>query len=115
MKAYIEQAIRGIETEKEQKLREVEQRVVQEKILPFNREVDEVRDREIQKLTADYNEQLRVLQNKFESDKNAHIVASEERKKENASAVIAVETETVTAKYNKIIENLQLSLSAIEE
>lgn len=115
MKAYIEQAIRSIEAQKEQKIREVEQRVMQEKILPFNREIDQSRDLAIQQLSSEYNEAVKVLQDKFAKDKNDIIVASDQHKKENADKLIASETASVEAEFGMIIAELESTLNKVKE
>lgn len=115
IRGHIEQAIRSIEAEKEQKLREVEQRVMQEKVLPFNREIDESRDKAIQQLSTEYNVAVNALQEKFAKDKNDIILASEQHKKVNADAIISAESKSVEEEYGIIIAELTNSLNKVKE
>lgn len=115
IRGHIEQAIRGIEAEKEAAKRDIEQRVMQEQIIPFNREIDESRDRAIQQLSTEYNVAVNALQEKFAKDKNDIIVASEQHKKEKADAVISAATASVEAEYGMFIAELTNSLNKAKE
>lgn len=104
IRVHIEQAIRNLEAEKEQVLRQAEQRVMQEKIVPFNREIDLARDKAI-----------KALQDKFEADKQDILVKSEQHKKEHAEEVVATEAAPLLAQYEMTIAALKETLGDTEE
>lgn len=110
IRAYIEQAIRSIEVEKEQALRQVKERVMQEKIVPFNRETDSLRDKAIQQLSVKHNEAVRALQDKFAEDKADILAKSEQHKKEFADKVVAEEATELIAEYDIAIAKLKETL-----
>lgn len=115
MRAYIEQAIRNVQARKEQKLRDARQAVMQDKILPYNRDIDEARDKAIQQLTLQYNEDVQKLQREFDEKKNSIILDGEEHKKKNEETVLMAETAAITAECDDIIRDLENTLSKIKE
>lgn len=115
IKAYIEQAIRSIEAEKEQEIRKVKERVMAEKIVPFNREKDELRDNAVQQKANELNEAIKVLQEQFAKDKADIYAKTEQRKKENAESVISAETAIIVSEYNATIVELKKTLGEPQE
>lgn len=115
IRGHIEQAIRGIQAEKEAELRAVEQRVMQESIVAFNADVDNSRDLAIQQLTEKYNRAISELETKFAEEKNAVIIAGEERKKSYTTSQLAVASKAVEDKYAVVIAKLTNSLNEIQE
>lgn len=115
IKTHIDQAIRNIELDREQTLRQVEQRVMQEKILPYNREIDEARDRAIQQLTVEREESIKAVQEKYTKEKSDILTSSEQRKKEHAAEVVAKEAAALLAEYDMTITALKATLSKTEE
>lgn len=103
-KQYIESAIRGIEVEMEQKLKDLQQQVIRDKIVPFNAEIDKDRD-----------EALRKLQEKYNEDRGTIITASEDKKKENETITLEIETKKLKDDYKIIIDNLANVKSQILE
>lgn len=115
IKTFIEQAIRNIQAEQEQELRNITQRVTQEKIVPFNREADIRRDEAIKQETDNLNAQIATLQADFAKKRNEIVVANEEYKKNHEQQVITAETALLNDKYAKAIAELEESLKNIEE
>lgn len=93
---YIEQAIRGIEVEREQKIAEVKATIVRDKVAPKNAEVDSIRDKALQE-----------LQEKYTTDRQAIIEASENQKADNENALIVAETASVAYEYDTKIAELK--------
>lgn len=104
MKSYIEQAIRGLESEKNTQANIVKERAMREIIIPKNQELDKAR--------ADA---LAEIQAKCDEEKQSIIKASEAKKKEFEQTVIETETASVNAKYNKVIDSLKKQLADIKE
>lgn len=115
IKTYVEQAIRNLEAEKQQKLREVEQHVTQEKIAPYNREIDTARDKAIQQLSAELNQQVKELQDKFALKREEITSMSEQRKKEYAADIVLVEAGSLIAEYDYTIAELKKLLKDTQE
>lgn len=104
---YIEQAIRGIEDEREQKITEIKTTIIRDKVAPQNAEIDQKRDLAIQELQTKLNADILALQEAFARERQAIIDASEKQKTENASTLIVAETASVTAEYDTKIAELK--------
>ncbi len=115
IKKYIEQTIRNLEAERDNELRTLEQRITQEKIVPFNREADIRKDKAIEQKTNAFNAQVSALQETFAKEKQDIIVANENYKKENAERILAAESAFIMAKYSATIERLTKMLNDEEE
>lgn len=115
IKKHIEQAIRNLEAERDNELHTLEQRITQEKIVPFNREADIRKDKAIEQKTADFNAQVSALQATFTKEKQDIIIANENYKKENAEKTLNAESAVVAAKYSAAIEKLTKMLNEVEE
>lgn len=115
IKQHIEQAIRSIETEKEQAIRLAEQKVMQEKVVPYNASIDEKKDAAVQQLTAKFNTDVQALQEQFAKDKAEVISACENDKAKNQRTVIATESALVSMEYDKAIASLKSSLGDVTD
>ena len=103
--AHIEQAIHSIETEREQQVATRKAIVMQEKVAPKNAEIDTARDKALQELQTKLNIDITALQEKFATERQAIIDASEQQKADNANALITAETASISYEYNaKIVE-----------
>lgn len=105
--AYIEQAIHGIETEREQKIAEIKAVIMQEKVAPKNAEIDNLRDRALQERQEKLNADIAALQEAFAAERQAIIEASEKQKTENANALIGAETASIAYEYDTKIAELR--------
>lgn len=114
-KQQIENAIRNIEVERDQKLRAVEQRVYQEKIAPYNADIDKQRDESMSKLQSDFNADIQKRQEKFNADKATIIAACEANKKNHAEVEIACAQKEIRDSYKAIIEILNKTANDIVE
>lgn len=115
IKQHIEQTINNIRSEKEQAIRIAEQRAIQEKIMPYNADIDEKRDKAVQQLTTEFNANVKALQEDFDKKKNEIIVSCEEDKKKNQQTVIATETALISMEYDKTISTLTAALNSVNE
>lgn len=105
--AYIEQAIHGIEAEREQKIAEIKAIIMREKVAPKNAEIDSLRDRALQEKQEQLNADIAALQEKFAAERQLIIEASEKQKTENANALIVAETASVAYEYDTKIAELK--------
>lgn len=99
--AYIDQAIRNIEAERDQQIAAKKAEIMQEKVVPKNAEIDQKRDNA-----------LNELQEKYAIDRQAIIGASEKQKTENANAIINAETASISYEYDIKIAELKKIIGA---
>lgn len=99
--AHIEQAIRGIETEREQQIAIMRETIMREKVVPQNAEIDQKRDLALQE-----------LQEKYATERQAIIDASEKQKTDNANALINTETANISYEYDIKITELKKLIGA---
>lgn len=94
--SHIEQAIRGIETERDQQISIMRETIMREKVVPQNAEIDQKRDLA-----------LSELQEKYAAERQAIIDASEKQKTDNANALINAETASIAYEYDAKIAELK--------
>lgn len=107
IKDYLQNAIAGIEQEKANEIERVKAEIMQSKIIPYNVDVDNSRDKAINQLTEKLNQDTEALKAKYNAERQAIIDASEKSKSDNLNAVLATETYPITSKYDKVISDLR--------
>ncbi len=110
--AYIEQAIRGIEAEREQQIANIKAEIMRDKIEPQNAEIDNARDRALQELQAKLNADISALQERFNAERQAIIDASEKQKSDNANILVGAETVNIAVEYDTILTGLRKLIGA---
>ena len=115
IKAHLEQAVKNLEAEKQTVANAVKERVTREIILPYNKEIDMARDKAIAEKQAALNAAIVSYQEQFAKEKQEMISAAENKKAENANAVITTETYTATVEYDKAIEKLNEQIAKLKE
>lgn len=105
--AYIEQAIRGIENEREHAIAGIKATIMRDKVVPQNAEIDTARDMALQELQVKLNADISALQEKFAKDRQEIIEAGEKQKKDNENMLIGVETASITKEYDEGIAALR--------
>lgn len=115
IKVHLEQAVKSLEAEKQTVVNAVKEKVTREKILPYNQEIDVARDKAIAEKQANLNATIVAHQERFAKEKQEIITAAENKKAENANAVITTETYTATVEYDKAISKLNEQISALKE
>lgn len=109
---YIEQAIHGIEAERDQKIESVKADIIRDKVAPQNAEIDLLRDRALQEKQEKLNADISALQEKFSDERQAIIDASERQKADNANMLINIETTSINAEYNTKLAELRKLIEA---
>lgn len=109
---YIEQAIHGIEAEREQKIAEIKATIMRDKIAPKNAEIDNARDLALQELQTKLNSDIAALQEKFATERQTIIDASEKQKTDNANALINAEMASITVEHDEKIAALKKIIGA---
>lgn len=110
--AYIEQAIFGIEAERDQRIEAVKAEIIRDKVAPQNAEIDNARDKALQELETKLNLDVSILREKYEGERQKIIDASEKRKTDNANMLINIETTSINAEYNAKLAELKKLIEA---
>lgn len=114
IKDYIEQAIHLIEAEREQKVEEIKNSIMQDKIMPHNYAIDVSRDNALQELAVKHDKEIADINAKYEQERQAIIVASEKNKADNANTILAKETQNILVEYNSVISELRKQIEIKE-
>lgn len=109
---HIEQAIHGIEADRDQKIETKKAEIIRDKVAPQNAEIDTKRDNAVQELQTKLNADISALQEKFNTERQAIIDASEKQKADNANMLISVETASINAEYNTKLAELRKLIEA---
>lgn len=115
IKAFLEQAIKNIEVEKEQQVAIVKDRVTREKIAPYNADIDNSRAKALKEIEDELNAKIVELTMAYEAKKQEIIKLAEENKKANAETVLASELAVVTVKFDSAIAELNAQIAKIKE
>ena len=115
IKAYLEEAVRKLESDKAREVAVAKERVTREQIIPFNAEIDKARDAAIAQKQSEMSAQIAAHQEAFAKERQAYIDAAEKKKSDNAAAVIATETSLISAEYDKHIAKLNAQIQEIKE
>lgn len=115
IKPYFEELIKKIEMEKERETAPIKDRLIREKINPYNADIDNSRAKALAETDNKYNAQIAELKKKCEAEKQELIKLGEDNKKANMETVFAAELAVFTAKYDKEIAKLKAQLAEIEE
>lgn len=115
IKAHLEQTVKNLEAEKEREVAIIKEKTTREKIIPYNQEADKGRDLAIAELQSNLNEDITARQAKFAKEKQEIVEENEKRKENNANAVLATETYTITVKYDKAISKLNEQIAELKE
>ncbi|MCM1437798.1 MAG: hypothetical protein NC131_01110 [Roseburia sp.] len=108
---HIQQAIQSIEAEREQKIAEVKAKVMVE-VATQNAEMDRARDKAVEELQTKLNQDVAILQEQFNKQRQEIIEASEKQKEETTNARINIETASVAAQYNNKLTKLRELIEA---
>lgn len=114
VKEYLEQAVKNIEMEKERQVSAVRERIMREKIIPYNADVDQSRAKALAELDNELNTKFLELRQAYDLKKQELVRLSEENKKENAEKLVATELAVLTIEYDKAIAKLNSQIAEIE-
>lgn len=114
IKAYLQQAIAGIQSDKDRELVALKEKITREKILPFNQDIDSARDTAIKEKQAMLEANISALQQQFAKEKQEIIAAAEQKKSDNAASVLASETYAVSAVYENSIAELNKQIEQLD-
>ena len=114
-KQHILQAIKNIEAEKEQKLIEMKKRIIPEKIIPYNSEIDASRDKAILEKKKKAEQDIEHIKAVYEQEKLQIEEASSIEKINNEKKVIDAETYMLNKQYDDIILELKQYAEEMED
>lgn len=115
IKAFLEQAIKSIELEKEKQSALIKDRLMKEKIAPYNAEIDNARSKALTEIDNEYNVKIAELKKECEVKKQELINLGEDKKKANMETVFATELAVLTIEYDNHIAKLNAQLAEIKE
>ena len=115
IKQHLEEAIKKIEIDRDREANEVRNRVLREKIAPYNAEVDRLRDEAIASKKSALDANILEKQETFAAERKSIIDAAEKKKTDNANAVITAEVAVCTAEYDRHINKLRQQISDVKE
>ena len=98
-----ENAIAQIEATRQREIEVARQRVMQEEILPFNRDIDNSFREAIAELQAQHNAKIAQLQQNFEAEKQALAEAAAKKKEAFAETAISTATTVINANADNAI------------
>lgn len=114
IKKYVQSAIQQIEQEAERELQAVKDKVVREKAVPFNQEIDQARAKAESELAQKLNANITALQTQFAKDKQALVDIGEKKKAEYLNSLLASETYPITSERDKAVSKLKALIETKE-
>lgn len=115
IKTYFEELVRKLEAEKERKINEVKDRVMREKIVPYNADIDNSRAKALTEIDNELNAKIAEIKTVYETKKQELVKLAEENKKANADTVLASELARVTVDLDAHIAKLNAQIAEIKE
>lgn len=115
IRQYIEQAIKSIEVERDKQVTIAKDRIMREKIAPFNAEIDSARAKALTEVDVEINTKVAEIKQEGEVRKQELIALGEQKKKNNAETVLASELAILTISYDSAISKLNAQLAEIKE
>lgn len=106
-KHIYENAIAQIEATRQREIEVAKQRVMQEEIIPFNREIDNSLRDAITELQAQHNSKIAQLQQVFEAEKSALAEAAAKKKDSFAETAIATAITVINANADNAIAHFK--------
>ena len=102
-KHIYQNAIAQIEATRQREIDVAKQRVIQEEVVPFNRDIDNSLRDAISELQTQHNAKIAQLQQAFEAEKRALSDAATKRKESFAETAIATATSVINSSADKAI------------
>lgn len=115
IKQILEQTVTSLENQKAREISTAKERVTREKIVPYNNEINQSRDKAIAELQASLNSQISALQKKFGEDKQALMEAGEKKKADFAEVTISTEVALVSEECDKAISKIKSLINDAKE
>lgn len=114
IKEILEQTVRDLEVRKEREIATAKERVVREKIAPYNAGLDNSRAKALQELDAELNAKIAEVQKQYEDKKQSLVALGEQEKQKHSDTVFATELALVSVEFDKHINKLKAQIAEIE-
>lgn len=102
-----ENAIAQIEATRQREIEVTKQRVMQEEIVPFNRDIDEKLREAIMEMQTRHNAKIAQLQQNFDEEKQALAEAAAKKKEAFAETAIATAITVINANADNAIAHFK--------
>ena len=114
IKDIYRQAINSLTNEKAQKVEQINEVVMREKVLPHNEEVDKKLAEAIKELKEKLDQNVLTLQNEFNAERQRFVDMADTEKKSFAEKTINAECELVRIEYETAISHIREKLQEDE-
>ena len=111
----LEKQITDLKALEQRQVAVIKDKVMREKIAPFNQELDQLRAKAESEKAQELAEKIAQLQQKFAEEKKALVEAGERKKQDNLTAVMATETYDITTECEKAIAKLNNMIKELKE
>ena len=111
----LEKQIAEIKAVEQSQVAMIKEKVMREKIVPFNQEIDQARVKAEAELAQNLQKAISALQEQFAIEKKALYDAGEKKKAENLNSVLATETYAITTECEKAIAKLNNQIKDLKE
>jgi hemerythrin superfamily protein len=106
-KHICENAIAQIEATRQREIEVAKQRVMQEEVAPFNRDIETALRDAISELQTQHNAKIAALQQAFEAEKHDLTDAARKRKEAFAETAVATATAAINAEADGAIAHIK--------
>lgn len=113
--ASLEKGIVEVKAGADKEIAVIREKLMKEKILPFNEEIDAARVKAEQELAVNLNKNISALQEKYNKDRQALFDAGQKKKEEFEKSVIATATYEITKERDKAVTRLQNQINDLKE
>lgn len=113
--ASLERQISDIKALEERQVAVIKDKVIREKVAPFNQEIDQARVKAENELLQKLNANIKALQEQFSKEKQLLLEVGEKKKAEYLNSVMASETYQITSECDKIISKLNSQVKELKE
>ena len=115
IKAILESSIANLEQRKANELQTMKQKVMQEKIIPYNANVDKEFQNAVAKMAEQLNAEIAKLQAEFAKEKDNLFSLGNKNKLQNQETVMAIETSAISNIYDAYINDLKKQITKLGE
>jgi F0F1-type ATP synthase membrane subunit b/b' len=112
---YIKSAIAQIEQEKQKEVLIIREKVLRDKVAPYNQEIEKARLEAETKLANELNEKINALREQFSRDKQAIMDACAKKKEDFLNLELSTATYDIVAQYDKAIAGLTAQLDGLNK
>ena len=113
IKEIFNQALNQLEQEKQRQISSAKEKVIREKVIPYNAEIDKKKVKAIEELTNKFNADMNALRTTYENDKKTLETAGEQKKNEYQQNAVEVELATINATFANAKSELEKTIERL--